>query len=706
MLVFVKCQLEKFKLLAFVFLCLSTGIQAQTCDSFQVFNYNEFTGSFILAGAKTLSGTSGSATGTLTAAISNGGPGVALPGTGNFLGVKDGNLVFFDPVNMTTETYNSLTGALVFENSATTLLPVKGVSGISISPNDEPQAGGLVRAMGTRNISGTGEFIDMGDDDLVYKDSDGSLSSYYNVRLSGTCGNAGQGILLTDPTWTTFTGGPAAGEAPSKANILAIEDGYIWIKPSTGSNQLHYYFYATGTYGAVSNVLTTFTNGPLNGKGLREAVLNEVSGITFLGWGGAYLVFHDAVSNRIISYNYANLIWADLGLGPTSLYDPIPTDAYVYSQTLTSAVLGPDFLGIGDESMNFLDADGHLEWYYYIIGGLTGGGFYESDMSYLNGSQSGLKANNPNYLDAADGGYMFLDGDGTISWYYDALNTLYNDANWRSFTGGPLNGQAPSKSNIIATEDFGLYALEADGSLIYYNECDGKPLAVDLHTKTVLTGGPIDGKLIKDAVKNLIPGVRFLGISGDDMVFAVGVCAPVTGGGCPGSFTVISATPSACAPATNTYSLAGVIMINGQSFTPNGSGSETFTLTGLASNGATNVKVLATFANNAACTDSITYNAPASCTCPPNNQDFCPGDSFTLTADPAAINVQWYKDGSPIAGATAFTYIANALGAYHYEGTNNAGCPVAACCPVTLVAGNCTPTCPPVICLPITVVRN
>lgn len=89
---------------------------------------------------------------------------------------------------------------------------------------------------------------------------------------------------------------------------------------------------------------------------------------------------------------------------------------------------------------------------------------------------------------------------------------------------------------------------------------------------------------------------------------------------------IASATPSACAPATNTYDLevlvtytnapAGGIVINGRSFQPNGSGSERFTLTGLMANGATGASVSAAFTTNASCSASATYNAPANCTPP------------------------------------------------------------------------------------------
>jgi hypothetical protein len=97
------------------------------------------------------------------------------------------------------------------------------------------------------------------------------------------------------------------------------------------------------------------------------------------------------------------------------------------------------------------------------------------------------------------------------------------------------------------------------------------------------------------------------------------------------TLTINSATPTACNPATNTYNLdvtvsytnppTGDITINvggtDYTFTPNGSGSETFTVPGLTSNGTAGIDVSATFVGDAACTHNLVdaYNAPASCAC-------------------------------------------------------------------------------------------
>lgn len=108
----------------------------------------------------------------------------------------------------------------------------------------------------------------------------------------------------------------------------------------------------------------------------------------------------------------------------------------------------------------------------------------------------------------------------------------------------------------------------------------------------------------------------------------------------PCQLAIVSATPSVCSPSTNTYTLdvnvtysnapSGGIMINGRNFSPNGSGSETFTLTGLTANGLVGATVNASFAVNASCSSSSTYNAPAPCTPPPPQ---CLGEDGTTRYD-------------------------------------------------------------------------
>ena len=99
------------------------------------------------------------------------------------------------------------------------------------------------------------------------------------------------------------------------------------------------------------------------------------------------------------------------------------------------------------------------------------------------------------------------------------------------------------------------------------------------------------------------------------------------------TLTVDSAVPTACTPVTNTYNLAVTVSYSGQptgditinvggtnyTFTPDGTSPDTYTVTGLTSNGTTGVDVSATFVGDNACTNTLAdaYNAPSSCSASP-----------------------------------------------------------------------------------------
>jgi hypothetical protein len=105
--------------------------------------------------------------------------------------------------------------------------------------------------------------------------------------------------------------------------------------------------------------------------------------------------------------------------------------------------------------------------------------------------------------------------------------------------------------------------------------------------------------------------------------------------------------------------------------------------------------------------DTTIIVAAVTCVCPPNTNDFCPGDSYTLDAGTGLTGIQWYKDGQPISGANNQTYIVTALGSYHFEATLvTNGCPANGCCPIVFVPGTCTLPCPIKVCLPVTITRN
>ena len=156
------------------------------------------------------------------------------------------------------------------------------------------------------------------------------------------------------------------------------------------------------------------------------------------------------------------------------------------------------------------------------------------------------------------------------------------------------------------------------------------------------------------------------GSNGKTLAFACGLvnCPPC-------SLTVTGAVPTACDPATDTYDLAvtvtyanqptGNITINvggtNYTFTPDGTSPDTYTVTGLASNGTAGVDVSATFVGDATCTHTLidAYNAPASCAC-----------NLTANANGTNVSCNGGTDGTASATASGNT------GAVTYLWSNNA----------------------------------
>jgi hypothetical protein len=120
---------------------------------------------------------------------------------------------------------------------------------------------------------------------------------------------------------------------------------------------------------------------------------------------------------------------------------------------------------------------------------------------------------------------------------------------------------------------------------------------------------------------------------------------PVTGTGCPANSTtftichstdpVITATPSACTPATGLYSLSGAVTIGNpppnstMTVSVSGGGPSqvfasplptvtNYSFTGLTAD-ATTRTVTVSFSNAASCTESVSYAAPAFCGCVTKN---------------------------------------------------------------------------------------
>jgi hypothetical protein len=132
--------------------------------------------------------------------------------------------------------------------------------------------------------------------------------------------------------------------------------------------------------------------------------------------------------------------------------------------------------------------------------------------------------NNSSYIDSLDDGFAYDDGDGTTSIHL-FTGILYNNEIWNQFMGGSHAGEAPSKTNIVATEDLLYYTLATDNSLEAYSHLTGDVWPVDLWTWTSFTNGSLAGETLASVINGTSTKGRFLGIASD--VLVVESCNPV-----------------------------------------------------------------------------------------------------------------------------------------------------------------------------------
>ncbi len=174
----------------------------------------------------------------------------------------------------------------------------------------------------------------------------------------------------------------------------------------------------------------------------------------------------------------------------------------------------------------------------------------------------------------------------------------------------------------------------------------------------------------------------------------------------PCSITLTS-TPSTCTPATNTYGVTGILTfanapVTGtltvsdgtktQVFNAPFTSTQAYSLTGITSDGASHT-VTAIFSATPTCTNTVTYIAPISCACPPQNNKICAGESYTLTAQAGMTGYQWYSivgiDTLAISSATTASFTATTTGTFIWKAKDANGCDIKLCCPVIIIPGNC-----------------
>jgi gliding motility-associated-like protein len=138
-----------------------------------------------------------------------------------------------------------------------------------------------------------------------------------------------------------------------------------------------------------------------------------------------------------------------------------------------------------------------------------------------------------------------------------------------------------------------------------------------------------------------------------------------------GTVTMQASTTTVAAPVFRWYSDATLtnLLATGASYTtPVISSTTNYYVTVSGTN------VLANLAGNAKVAIAVILPAPARPTISASGPlTFCKDDSVTLKSS-AASSYQWYKNGSPISGATTDTYVAKTEGDYTVVITNSNGC--------------------------------
>ncbi|GAA4452490.1 hypothetical protein GCM10023189_16020 [Nibrella saemangeumensis] len=92
---------------------------------------------------------------------------------------------------------------------------------------------------------------------------------------------------------------------------------------------------------------------------------------------------------------------------------------------------------------------------------------------------------------------------------------------------------------------------------------------------------------------------------------------------------------------------------------------------------------------------NLNNNVASACTSVPIV--LCEGESLLVSIPGNYQNIQWFRNGQPIAGSTARSITITQAGNYTVSASNNT-CPAGGCCPIIVTAGDCcVPVCTPVV---------
>lgn len=203
--------------------------------------------------------------------------------------------------------------------------------------------------------------------------------------------------------------------------------------------------------------------------------------------------------------------------------------------------------------------------------------------------------------------------------------------------------------------------------------------------------------------------------------------APCSTNSCTINVSSAGPTSAGCNPTTNKYTMqvtvsytniasGSTITINGQNFTSNGSGNQTFTLTTPYESDGLSESV--TVSSSGCTAPAYSFTAPAPCnggtTNPCQNPSCTPVPTYTicndgsngqlLTVPTTYTNVIWHNSsGTQIGTGYSLTVNSNTNGMADgsecfYPTSNSGGCPANGCCPIIITSQSC---CNPGVCIPI-----
>lgn len=79
----------------------------------------------------------------------------------------------------------------------------------------------------------------------------------------------------------------------------------------------------------------------------------------------------------------------------------------------------------------------------------------------------------------------------------------------------------------------------------------------------------------------------------------------------------------------------------------------------------------------------------------------CANQAVEISVPPGFANIQWFKDGTPLANQNASKLTVITKGSYTFTSSNNS-CPIGGCCPIIVEEVDC---CPIQICVPVVITR-